>query len=128
MATTSGPGGPELPVQVHGGQGTQIGSQNQQLNQFIQTYIASLQLPAVQRLPEPASQPIRLATRPEYLAGREGLLAELDARLTSGPGRSGPRLVALYGLGGAGKTSVAVEYAHRHLAEVGVCCGRLPLS
>jgi predicted ATPase len=30
-------------------------------------------------------------------------------------------MVALYGLGGAGKTSVAVEYAHRHLAEVGVC-------
>ena len=29
-------------------------------------------------------------------------------------------MVALYGLGGAGKTSVAVEYAHRHLAEVGV--------
>ena len=30
-------------------------------------------------------------------------------------------MVALCGLGGAGKTSVAVEYAHRHLAEVGVC-------
>ena len=29
--------------------------------------------------------------------------------------------MALCGLGGAGKTSVAVEYAHRHLAEVGVC-------
>ena len=29
-------------------------------------------------------------------------------------------MVALCGLGGAGKTSVAVEYAHRHLAEVGV--------
>jgi len=29
-------------------------------------------------------------------------------------------MVALWGLGGAGKTSVAVEYAHRHLAEVGV--------
>jgi hypothetical protein len=29
-------------------------------------------------------------------------------------------VVALCGLGGAGKTSVALEYAHRHLAEVGV--------
>ena len=29
-------------------------------------------------------------------------------------------MLALYGLGGAGKTSVAVEYAYRHLAEVGV--------
>ena len=68
-----------------------------------------------------ASQPVRLAPRPVFLAGREGLLAELDARLTSRQGRSGPRLVALCGLGGAGKTSVAVEYAHRHLAEVAVC-------
>ncbi len=62
--------------------------------------------------------PVRLAQRPVFLAGREGLLAELDARLVDGPG---PRVVALCGLGGAGKTSVAVEYAHRHLAEVGVC-------
>jgi len=74
-----------------------------------------------QRWPEVASQPVRLAPRPVFLAGREGLLAELDVRLAAGPGRSGPRLVALCGLGGAGKTSVAVEYAHRHLAEVGVC-------
>ena len=32
----------------------------------------------------------------------------------------GPRVVALCGLGGAGKTSVALEHAHRHLAEVGL--------
>ena len=61
---------------------------------------------------------LRVAPRPVFLAGREALLAELDARLAGGPG---PRVAVLCGLGGAGKTSVAVEYAHRHLAEVGVC-------
>ncbi len=72
-----------------------------------------------ERRPEPASQPVRLALRPAFLAGREELLGELDARLSAGEGQ-GPRIVALCGLGGAGKTSVAAEYAHRHLAEVGL--------
>jgi hypothetical protein len=71
-----------------------------------------------QRRPEVPGMPVRLAPRPVFLAGREGLLAEMDARLAGG---AGPRLVALCGLGGAGKTSVALEYAHRHLAEAGVC-------
>jgi Domain of unknown function (DUF4062)/Tetratricopeptide repeat len=62
---------------------------------------------------------LRLAPRPAFLAGREDLLADLDARLAASNG-PGPRLVALFGLGGAGKTSVAVEYAHRHLDQVGV--------
>ena len=66
-----------------------------------------------------AQLPVSLPPRPALLAGREELLADLDARLTAGPA-TGPRVVALYGLGGAGKTSVAVEYAHRHLAEVGL--------
>ena len=62
---------------------------------------------------------LRVPPRPVFLAGREALLAELDARLAGDGG--GPRVAVLYGLGGAGKTSVAVEYAHRHLAEVEVC-------
>ena len=62
---------------------------------------------------------MRLAPRPPLLAGREELLAALDARLVAGDG-SGPRIVSLCGLGGAGKTSVAVEYAYRHLGEAGV--------
>ena len=63
---------------------------------------------------------LRLAPRPVFLAGREELLGEIDARLVGADGAR-PRVVVLCGLGGAGKTSVAVEYAHRHLAEVGVC-------
>ena len=62
---------------------------------------------------------VRLAPRPVYLAGREKLLAALKARLT-GDGGAEPRVVALCGLGGAGKTSVALEYAHRQLGQVGV--------
>jgi Tetratricopeptide repeat len=65
----------------------------------------------------PVGPPVRLPPRLVPLAGREELLAELDARL-SGDGSPEPRIVVLYGLGGAGKSSVAVEYAYRHLAEV----------
>ncbi len=66
-----------------------------------------------------ASQPVRLLPRPPFLAGREELLASLDARLTAAD-VDRPRVVALCGLGGAGKTSVALEYAHRHLAGLGL--------
>jgi len=65
-----------------------------------------------------ATMALRLAPRPVFLAGRDELLAELDARLADG---LRPRFVALCGLGGAGKTSLAAEYAHQHLPEVEVC-------
>jgi hypothetical protein len=74
-----------------------------------------------QRRPEPASVPVQLAPRAAFLAGREGLLEALGSRLVPHSGRSGTRVVVLCGLGGAGKTSVAIEYAHRHMGEVGVC-------
>ena len=61
---------------------------------------------------------VRLAPRPVFLAGREELLAGLDARL-AGRG-AGPGVVVLCGMGGAGKTSVAVEYAYRQAAGLGV--------
>ena len=64
-------------------------------------------------------KPVRLASPPSLLAGREDLLADLHTRLTGGDG-PGPRTVALHGFGGAGKTSLALAYAHRHLAQVGV--------
>ncbi len=66
-----------------------------------------------------AGLPVRVAPRPVILAGREDLLADLAARLAGGR-ETGPRVVALCGLGGAGKTSVAVEYAHRQLGQLGL--------
>jgi hypothetical protein len=65
-----------------------------------------------------AARVLRLAPRPVFLAGREELLAVLEDRLAGGDG-AGPRVAALCGLGGAGKTSVALEYAHRHLGRSG---------
>ena len=62
---------------------------------------------------------LRLAPRPVFLAGRRELLAELEARLAGDDG-AGPRVAALCGLGGAGKTSVALEYAHRQLGDARV--------
>ena len=74
-----------------------------------------------QRRAEAAGLPVRLAPRPGVLAGRDPLLAELAARLAAGPDRGGPRVAVLCGLPGSGKTSAAVEYAHRQLGSAGVC-------
>lgn len=63
--------------------------------------------------------PVHLDPRPAPLFGREELFAGLDARLADGDGAE-PRTVVLSGLGGAGKTSVAVEYAYLHRSEVRV--------
>jgi len=61
---------------------------------------------------------VRLAPRPVYLAGREELLDGLEARLAERG--AGPGVVVLCGMGGAGKTSVAVEYAYRQAGRCAV--------
>ncbi len=62
-------------------------------------------LPAVWKVPP----------RNPRFSGRDGLLAELRRRLRAGEGT----LVvhALYGLGGVGKTQLAIEYAHRFASD-----------
>ena len=82
---------------------------------------AELARPGQRPCAERAAGPVlRLAPRPVFLAGREEFLAAIDGLLAEGADQ-GPRVVALCGLGGAGKTSVALEYAYRHLDEAGVC-------
>ena len=91
----------------------------QGLSTGVPAELAKLEKREEKRASREAGLVLRVAPRPVFLAGRETLLAELDARLAGDGG--GPRVAVLYGLGGAGKTSVAIEYAHRHLAEVEVC-------
>jgi hypothetical protein len=62
-------------------------------------------LPAVWRVPP----------RNPRFTGRDGMLAELRRRLGAGEGTL--VVQALYGLGGVGKTQLALEYAHRFAAD-----------
>jgi TIR domain-containing protein/tetratricopeptide repeat protein len=57
----------------------------------------------------------RVPPRNPRFTGRDGLLAELRRRLRAGEATL--TVQALYGLGGVGKTQLAIEYAHRFAAD-----------
>jgi tetratricopeptide (TPR) repeat protein len=57
-----------------------------------------------------------LPARNAAFSGRDDLLAELRQRLQEGSAAVVPAQ-ALYGLGGVGKTQLALEYAYRHQAD-----------
>ena len=80
----------------------------------------SIPNPSVYRLGAAGTgKPLRIAPRLAFLVGREELLSGLEAELGAAYG-VGVRVATLCGLGGVGKTSVAVEFAHRHLDGYGV--------
>jgi tetratricopeptide (TPR) repeat protein len=66
----------------------------------------------------PCGPPFRVPPRNPNFAGRKELLRDLHAALASG----GPAALtqAMRGLGGVGKTQLAMEYAHRHAAEYAI--------
>ena len=74
--------------------------------------------------PAPSSQPpVEADTSPlwnvpyrrnPFFTGREEILEQLHERLTSGQSAAVSQSQAISGLGGIGKTQLAVEYAYRH--------------
>lgn len=61
--------------------------------------------------PRPRTATYRLPPRNTHFTGRDGALRELRQRLTSGEDGA---MQAVHGLGGVGKTQLAVEYAYRY--------------
>lgn len=55
--------------------------------------------------------------RNAFFTGREALLDRLHQRLSADHGTGLSRSYALYGLGGTGKTQIALEYAYRYALE-----------
>ncbi len=82
---------------------------------FLQT-LAPAPLPAA--APAPTAKPIHLPSHSlgALFLGRDELLARLHAQLASPPtgNRAPAALAVLHGLGGMGKTRLALEYAWRH--------------
>lgn len=141
MTDSAGAEDPPTRVDVPGGQGVQVGNDGSQHNKYIQTNIESLviesspasaagqadattsmvvaQLPGARpsspdntartraEAPRVWNVPSRLAT----FTGRRQVLNEIRRNLE----RKGTVAVtALHGLGGVGKTQLAIEYAWRH--------------
>ena len=126
---------PDSRVVLPGGKGVQVGDGNEQVNQFIATYVERQVVVAPARdagtvhsgrEPEAPVAPARMPTvwnvpgRLNTFTGRAELLDDIARVLAAEhPGCRGPAvaITALRGLGGVGKTQLAVEYAWRHAAE-----------
>jgi DNA-binding SARP family transcriptional activator/tetratricopeptide (TPR) repeat protein len=91
--------------------GVDPGSELRQIHSEIVTGVGPS---AVGAPPPPAAEPVlprQLPTDIAYFSGRTGALTDLDALAIDGGDR--PTIVAVYGTGGVGKTSLVIHWAHR---------------
>lgn len=71
-------------------------------------------VPAPARLEKPVLPEVwNVPPRNPHFIGRTGILAELQRRFSSAAPGTGLVVQALYGLGGVGKSQLAIEFAHR---------------
>ncbi|MEV0533900.1 FxSxx-COOH system tetratricopeptide repeat protein [Kitasatospora sp. NPDC050463] len=77
------------------------------------------QVPDLTGLRHPGSVPTHFKVPPRHpsFTGRRAVLEHLHHRLGAGVAAVLPTSQTLYGLGGIGKTQLALEYAHRYRAE-----------
>jgi len=66
---------------------------------------------------EPGRAILNLPPRNLNFTGRDDLLRQLAEQLTVGTATAVVQAQAVHGLGGVGKTQLAIEYAHRHQAD-----------
>jgi len=71
------------------------------------------------RYPRTIPPVLKIQPRNAMFTGRAEVLDQLHAQLL-GSGKAVVMPVALHGMGGVGKTAVAVEYAHRYMADYDV--------
>ncbi|GHF63173.1 hypothetical protein GCM10018790_46260 [Kitasatospora xanthocidica] len=76
-------------------------------------------VPDLTGLRYPGAGPAHFKTPPRHpsFTGRGAVLEHLHRRLGAGPAAVLPSSQTLYGLGGIGKTQIALEYAHRFKAQ-----------
>jgi hypothetical protein len=72
------------------------------------------------RFPGRGLEVTNLPPRNPDFSGRAGLLAELHEALTAGGASAVVQAATVHGLGGVGKTQLALEYAHRYATDYNV--------